>query len=226
MDSKAIASWVKKAKDAGIPVVAYDRLAEGPIEAYTSFDNDRGRQASRARRCSKALGDKAKPGAKIVMMNGSVTDPNAKLFKDGAHSVLDGKVNIGKEYDTKEWKPENANAEDGRRHLLARQGQDRRRLLRQRRHGRRHHHRPQGARASRTLPPVTGQDAELAAVQRIVTGEQNMSVYKPYPPEAETAAEMAVAVAKGEKLDAIATGHGRQRRPTKGVPSVLVPVAP
>lgn len=43
------------------------------------------------------------------MMNGSVTDPNAALFKKGAHSVLDGKVNIGKEYDTKEWKPENAN---------------------------------------------------------------------------------------------------------------------
>ena len=44
------------------------------------------------------------------MMNGALTDPNAALFKKGAHSELDGKVNIGKEYDTKEWKPENANA--------------------------------------------------------------------------------------------------------------------
>ncbi len=44
------------------------------------------------------------------MMNGSSTDPNAAQFKEGAHSVLDGKVKIGREYDTKEWKPENANA--------------------------------------------------------------------------------------------------------------------
>ena len=44
------------------------------------------------------------------MMNGAITDPNAALFKEGAKSVLDGKVTYGKEYDTKEWKPENANA--------------------------------------------------------------------------------------------------------------------
>lgn len=107
VDSKAIAGSVKKAKEAGIPVVAYDRLAEGPIDAYTSFDNEEvGKVQGKA--LLEALGDKAKDG-QIVMMNGSVTDPNAKLFKSGAHSVLDGKVNIGKEYDTVEWKPENAN---------------------------------------------------------------------------------------------------------------------
>lgn len=107
VDSKAIAGSVKKAKDAGIPVVAYDRLAEGPIDAYTSFDNEEvGKVQGKA--LLEALGDKAKDG-QIVMMNGSVTDPNAALFKKGAHSVLDGKVNIGKEYDTVEWKPENAN---------------------------------------------------------------------------------------------------------------------
>lgn len=107
VDAKAIAGSVKRAKDAGIPVVAYDRLAEGPIDAYTSFDNEEvGKVQGKA--LLEALGDKAKDG-QIVMMNGSVTDPNAALFKKGAHSVLDGKVNVGKEYDTKEWKPENAN---------------------------------------------------------------------------------------------------------------------
>ncbi|MEU1561223.1 substrate-binding domain-containing protein, partial [Streptomyces mirabilis] len=40
VDSKAIASDVQKAKDAGIPVIAYDRLAQGPIDAYISFDNE------------------------------------------------------------------------------------------------------------------------------------------------------------------------------------------
>ncbi|MEU8838498.1 substrate-binding domain-containing protein, partial [Streptomyces roseus] len=77
VDSKAIAGSVKKAKDAGIPVVAYDRLAEGPIDAYTSFDNEEvGKVQGKA--LLEALGDKAGSG-QIVMMNGSVTDPNAAL---------------------------------------------------------------------------------------------------------------------------------------------------
>ncbi|MFC5905603.1 ABC transporter substrate-binding protein, partial [Streptomyces zhihengii] len=70
---------------------------------------------------------------------------------------------------------------------------------------------------------VTGQDAELAGVQRIVAGEQFMSVYKPYAPEAAAAAEMAVALAKGESLDSVATSKVDSPT-TKGVPSVLVPV--
>ncbi|KJK42730.1 substrate-binding domain-containing protein, partial [Streptomyces sp. NRRL F-4428] len=97
VDSKAIAAAVTKAKAAGIAVVAYDRLAEGPIDAYTSFDNeDVGRVQGKA--LLDALDDKARTG-KIVMMNGAVTDPNAASFKAGARSVLDGKVNVGKEYD-------------------------------------------------------------------------------------------------------------------------------
>jgi D-xylose transport system substrate-binding protein len=71
--------------------------------------------------------------------------------------------------------------------------------------------------------PVTGQDAELNGVQRIVTGEQYMSVYKPYPQEADVAAEMAVALAQGKPLDSIAKDTVDSPT-TKGVPSVLVPV--
>ncbi|MFI6704766.1 substrate-binding domain-containing protein [Streptomyces sp. NPDC050509] len=220
VDSKAIANSVKKAKDAGIPVVAYDRLAEGPIDAYTSFDNEEvGKVQGQA--LLDELGDKAKSGD-IVMMNGAVTDPNAALFKKGALSVLDGKVTIGKSYDTKEWKPENANANmEG---AISALGKDKIvgvysandsmaggiiTALK-------------GAGFSK-LPPVTGQDAELAGVQRIVTGEQFMSVYKSYPQEAEVAAEMAVALAKGEKLDSIAKTTVDSPT-TKGVPTVLVPV--
>lgn len=108
VDSKAIAGSVKKAKDEGIPVVAFDRLAEGPIDGYTSFDNEQvGHVQGKA--LLEALGAKAKDG-QIVMMNGAITDPNAKLFKKGAKAELNGKVNVGREYDTKEWKPENANA--------------------------------------------------------------------------------------------------------------------
>ncbi|MET9607782.1 substrate-binding domain-containing protein [Streptomyces sp. NPDC006512] len=220
VDAKAIAGSVKKAKDAGIPVVAYDRLAEGPIDAYTSFDNEEvGKVQGKA--LLEALGDKAKDG-QIVMMNGSVTDPNAKLFKQGAHSVLDGKVNIGKEYDTVEWKPENANTNMAG--ALSALGKDKVIGVYSANDG------MAGgiitalkAAGLSPLPPVTGQDAELAGVQRIVSGEQFMSVYKPYAPEATAAAEMAVALAKGEKIDGII--NQKVDSPTlKGVPSVLIPV--
>ncbi|WP_328667443.1 substrate-binding domain-containing protein [Streptomyces sp. NBC_00322] len=220
VDSKAIAGSVKKAKDQGIPVVAFDRLAEGPIDAYTSFDNEEvGHVQGKA--LLTALGAKAKDG-QIVMVNGAVTDPNAALFKKGAHAELDGKVNIGKEYDTKEWKPENANA--NMEAAITALGKDKIIGVYSANDG------MAGgiitalkAGGFTKLPPVTGQDAELAGVQRIVAGEQFQSVYKPYAPEAAAAAEMAVALAKGEKLDAVAKEKVSSPT-TKDIPSVLVPV--
>ncbi|MER6631647.1 substrate-binding domain-containing protein [Streptomyces sp. NPDC000987] len=219
VDAKAIKNSVQKAKDAGIKVVAYDRLAEGPISAYTSFDNEEvGRTQGEA--LLKALGSKATKSSKIVMVNGSVTDPNAAQFKKGAHSVLDGKVTIAKEYDTKEWSPDNANSEMeaaisavGAKNIAgvysANDGMAGGIIT--------------ALKAAGLSVPVTGQDAELAGVQRIVAGEQYMSVYKPYAPEADAAAEMAVALAKGESLDSIAKDKVSSGSATD-VPSVLVPV--
>ncbi|MET7702845.1 substrate-binding domain-containing protein [Streptomyces sp. NPDC005485] len=221
VDSKAIASGVKKAKEAGIPVVAYDRLAEGPIDAYTSFDNEEvGHVQGKA--LLTALGAKAKPSAKIVMMNGAITDPNAALFKKGALAELKGKVDIAKSYDTKEWKPENANANmEG---AISAIGKDKIVGVYSANDG------MAGgiitalkAAGVSPLPPVTGQDAELAGVQRIVAGEQYMSVYKPYAPEATAAAEMAVALAQGKSLDSVAKDKVDSPT-TKAVPSVIVPV--
>ncbi|MFH9013469.1 sugar ABC transporter substrate-binding protein [Streptomyces sp. NPDC017943] len=219
VDSKAIAGSVKKAKDAGIPVVAYDRLAEGPIDAYTSFDNETvGKTQGEA--LLKALGDKAKDG-QIVMMNGSSTDPNAAQFKKGAHSVLDGKVKIGREYDTKEWKPENANANmEG---AISALGKNKIVGVYSANDGMAGGIITALKAAGIDDIPVTGQDAELAGVQRIVTGEQYMSVYKPYPQEADVAAEMAVALAQGKSLDSVAKDKVDSPT-TKAVPSVLVPV--
>ncbi|WP_255305908.1 sugar ABC transporter substrate-binding protein [Streptomyces sp. Wb2n-11] len=220
VDAKAVANGVKKAKDEGIPVVAFDRLAEGPIDAYTSFDNEEvGHVQGKA--LLEALGDKAED-AQIVMMNGAITDPNAKLFKKGALAELEGKVKIGKSYDTKEWKPENANANmEG---ALSALGKDKIDGVYSANDGMAGGiiTALKGAGLSK-LPPVTGQDAELAGVQRIVAGEQFMSVYKPYAPEAAAAAEMAVALAKGEKLDSIAKDTA-DNASVKGIPSVLVPV--
>ncbi len=54
--------------------------------------------------------------------------------------------------------------------------------------------------AADKLPPITGQDAEVAAIQRILAGEQTMTIYKPIPIEAETAAEVAVLLAHGDDV--------------------------
>ncbi|MFI1170874.1 sugar ABC transporter substrate-binding protein [Streptomyces melanogenes] len=220
VDSKAIAGAVKKAKDQGIPVVAFDRLAEGPIDAYTSFDNEQvGHVQGKA--LVDALGAKAKDG-QIVMMNGAITDPNAALFKKGAHAELDGKVNIGKEYDTKEWKPENANANmEG---AISALGKDKIIGVYSANDG------MAGgiitalkAAGLPKLPPVTGQDAELAGVQRIVMGEQFMSVYKPYVQEGPVAAQMAVALAKGQPLTII-TKTTVDSPTKKAIPSMIIPI--
>ncbi|CAM5370027.1 substrate-binding domain-containing protein [Streptomyces abikoensis] len=218
VDAKSIASSVKKANDKGIPVVAYDRLAEGPVKAYTSVDNERVGKIQ-GESLLKELGDNASKG-QIVMMNGSVTDPNAKMYKDGAHSVLDGKVKIGKEYDTKEWKPENAN--ENMKGAISSLGKDNIVGVYSANDG------MAGGIITALksagfdkLPPVTGQDAELSAVQRILSDEQFMSVYKPYKPEADAAAEMAVALAKGKALDGIAKStvdSGTQKK----IPSIIV----
>lgn len=219
---KAIGPSVENARDAGIPVVAYDRLAEGPISAYFSFDNERvGRLQGAA--LLKAMGAKAH-GGQIVMMNGDATTPNVGMFKKGALSVLEGRVKIGKAYDTPAWRRENAKFNMTR--AIAALGADK----------------IDGVYAVndgiasgvisaikeakiKPLPPVTAQDADLTAVQRIVSGEQYMSVYKPFRPEAEAAAEMALALGRGEELNHITTDK-ISTSTARNVPAVLLtPIA-
>lgn len=107
VNAKSLGVAVKKADAAGVPVIAYDRLAEGPISGYVSFNGEEvGRLQGRA--LLKAMGARVHSG-EIVMMNGDPSDPNAVSFKKGALSVLDGKVKIGKAYDILQWRPETAN---------------------------------------------------------------------------------------------------------------------
>ncbi|MGN9755922.1 sugar ABC transporter substrate-binding protein [Streptomyces sp. SD31] len=223
VDAHAIAGGVQKAKDAGIPVIAYDRLAEGPIDAYVSFDNELVGEVQ-GRSLLEAMGPNVDSSDKIVMMNGSLTDPNAKQFKAGALSELNGSVDIAKSYDTKDWKPENAqtnmalaiesigvnnikgvySANDGMAGGVIKALE---------------------AAGVTELPPITGQDAELDGVQRIVSGEQYMSVYKSYPQEAESAAEMAVAKVKGHDIQFDSLTQDQVDSPThKDIRALLVPV--
>ncbi|MGN9759681.1 sugar ABC transporter substrate-binding protein [Streptomyces sp. SD31] len=223
VDTHAIAGGVRKAKEAGIPVIAYDRLPEGPIDAYITFDNELVGQVQGSS-LLEALGEDADISDKIVMMNGSANDPNAKQFKAGALSVLDGEVTIAKSFDTKDWKPQTA--EKNMTAAINDIGKNNIKAVYAANDG------LAGgiiealkAAGVTDLPPITGQDAELSAVRRIVTGEQYMSVYKPYPQEAEHAAEMAVAKAQGRDIQFDALTRDEIDSPThKGIPAYLVPV--
>ncbi|MER5428043.1 substrate-binding domain-containing protein [Streptomyces sp. NPDC002588] len=218
VDARSLGPAVSKARAAGVPVIAYDRLAEGPIAGYVSFDGvEVGRLQGRA--LLRAMGDKA-PDPQIVMMNGDPADPNAASFKEGALSVLRGKVRIGKAYDTLQWRTETAHmnmsaaiaalgvkaihgvyaANDG---LAAGS--------------------ISALKANKIdpLPPVTGQDAELGALRRIVAGDQYMTVFKPFGPEAEAGGAMAVAAARKEGLGRVATGEVATRGDGR-VPAVLL----
>lgn len=218
VDAKAIEPSVEKAHRAGIKVVAYDRLAQGPIDAYTSFDNTEiGKEQGEG--LLQVLGSKAGPHSRIVMIDGAKDDPNAAQFKAGAHSVLDGKVDIAAEYDTPGWLATRAAHEVDT--AVARLGAD---------HIAAVYSANDGMAAGivkalesagvTPLPPVSGQDAQLDAVQRVVAGTQAFTIYKPYTVEAQTAAQLAVDLATGSSPDIATTTIATDT--TKSVPTRLI----
>jgi D-xylose transport system substrate-binding protein len=198
VDSDAAAKIADLAESKKVPVIAYDRLIKGSdgVKYYISFDAERVGQLQGAALLT-ALTHEVRPT--IVMINGSPTDNNAILFKRGAHSVLDGQVTIAKEYDTPDWSPDKAQREMEQALTTLNNQVDGVYAANDGTAG--------GAIAAmkaagiQPLPPVTGQDAELAAIQRILAGEQYMTIYKAIKPEADAAAELAYAVCRGEKPD-------------------------
>jgi len=223
VDAKAAGGIVTNAKAQNVPVVAYDRLATGPIAYYVSYENKKvGQVQGQALLDAVSAGGDPKRGS-IVMINGDPTDPNAGDFKSGAHSILDGKVTIGQEYDTPQWSPDNAQKE--MEQAITAIGKDKIIGVYAANDGT-----AGGAIAAMkgagftTLPPVTGQDAEIAAIQRILSGEQAMTIYKAIKPEADAAAQMAIAAATGGQLTGLTTT--KVNNGTVDVPAVLLnPVA-
>ncbi|MFF3613319.1 sugar ABC transporter substrate-binding protein [Streptomyces sp. NPDC002580] len=220
-DSAAIKSSIKTAVDKGIKVIAYDRLAQGPVSAYVSFDNQKvGELQGEALLTS--LGDKATKKSKIVMINGDDADPNAGQFKAGAHKALDGKVDIAYEQSGL-WKDTVAaqkmtaaitqlgakniagvySANDGMAGGIAT-------VLK-------------GAKISGI--PLTGQDAELAGIQRIVAGTQSSTVYKAFKPEADAAAQLAVNLLESKDIKSLATQTLTSGSGDKVPSQLLVPVS-
>jgi D-xylose transport system substrate-binding protein len=198
VDAASAGAIVNRAKQSQIPVISYDRLiTDADIDYYISFDNEQVGKLQGDSLVKKLTDDGAK--GDLIMINGAPTDNNAKLFKQGAHSVIDGSdYKVAKEYDTPDWSPDKAQQEMeqaitavGKGGFVgvyaANDGTAGGAIAAMKGNG-----------IDPTKIPTTGQDAELAAIQRILVDEQYMTVYKAIKAEAEAAAELAVALAKGD----------------------------
>lgn len=199
VDCQACAELVKKAKEAGIIVVAYDRLVQNAgVDLYISFDNVKVGELM-----AESLAENVPQGGNIVTIFGPTTDHNVDMMEQGFKDYLKGKdknFNVIYSVNAKEWLAEEAfkavnkalsiNSKiDG---VLC--GND-----------------DLASQAVRALSEnrlagkvvVTGQDADMAACQRIVEGTQTMTVYKPVDKLAKAAAECAVKLAKGQDIYAV-----------------------
>ena len=195
-DGKAMAKAVTMAHEAGIPVIAYDRvIRDCDLDLYVSFDNVKVGELQ-AEYLVKHLPTPGK--GKIIRIYGSKTDNNAQLFKQGQDNVLGpyiarGDLKVVHEDWADDWKPEvakrimnaaitahgsdfdgvlasNDGTAGGAIQALIEEGYAGKKL-------------------------VTGQDAEVVACQRIVAGTQSMTIYKPLQTLARNAADLAVKLA-------------------------------
>jgi D-xylose transport system substrate-binding protein len=224
VDAASAGAIVARAKQSKVPVVSYDRLiTDAPIDYYVQFDS---------RKVGKLQGDalvgalkkNGKAQGPIVMINGAPTDNNAKLFKGGAQSVFKASgVNIAKQYDTPDWSPDKAQQEmeqaitavgqSGFAGVLAANDGTAGGAIAA----------MKGAGIKPSTRPTTGQDAELPAIQRILVGDQFMTVYKPIKPLADKAAEIAVKLAKGDSVPASLTPD-KEDNGNKSVPTVTLDI--
>jgi D-xylose transport system substrate-binding protein len=222
VDVASAAAYVERAKQSDVAMIAYGRLIpDADIDYYVSIDPFRvGQQQAEVQ--MDAIEQAGIDNPRVVMINGAPTDSNAKPYKDGARQVLEERgAEIVKSYDTPDWSPDRAQQEmEQSITALGKDGFDAVYVA--------NDGMASGAIAalkSAGIDPasrfVTGQDAELAGVQRILTGEQLMTVYQPIIDIAETAAELAVPIAQGEEPPAdLATD--KVDNGAKQVPSVLL----
>lgn len=216
VDAASAQSIVTAADARGVEVIAYDRfIADVPLAYFVAYDSRRVGQLQGAA-LVEAVGV-AEPGDGILMVHGSPTDPNVANLKAGLADALTASgLAVLAEYDTPDWSPDKAQewvqgqlTEFSGRVVgvyAANDGTAGGAISAMR------------AAGLEPVPPVTGQDAELAAIQRIVAGDQYMTVYKAISQQARTAAELAVRMALGESPSATSE--------VDGVPAVLLaPVA-
>jgi len=222
VDVESAGAIVRSAKQRGVKVIAYGRLIPNAnIDYYVSIDPYKvGQQQAQSQ--MKALTANGQSNPRIVMINGAPTDSNAKPYKDGAASIFKQQgAQIVKSYDTPDWSPDKAQQEmdqsittlgktgfDGV--YVANDGMASGAIAAL-----------EGAGINPGSRSVTGQDAELAGVQRILAGKQLMTVYQPIIQIARTSAELAVPLAQGKKPPAKLTPDPVDNGQKK-VPSALL----
>jgi len=223
LDSGSGAAIEANAKSQGVKVIDYDRLTlGGSADYYVSFDNVAvGKlQGQGLVDCLQKNGP-AKPA--IAELNGSPTDNNATLFKQGYDSVLNPLYKAGKatkvaDQSVPDWDNQKAltifeqmlqkanNKIDGV--LAANDGLGNSAI---------------SAIKARKLQqiPVTGQDATPQGIQNILSGDQCMTVYKAVKKEADAASKLAIALATGKQPEA-GLVNGKTNDTARDVPSVLL----
>ncbi|MEM1345984.1 MAG: D-xylose ABC transporter substrate-binding protein [Pseudomonadota bacterium] len=198
-DAQAIGPAVQAAADEGIPVVGYDRLIEDSRAFYLTFDNiEVGRMQARSV-------FEASPKGNYVMIKGSPTDPNADFLRGGQQEVLQaaidsGDVTIVAEAYTDGWLP--ANAQRNMEQILTAQDNAVDAVVAS------NDGTAGGVVAALTAQgmdgiPVSGQDGDHAALNRVARGTQTVSVWKDARDLGRTAGEIAVALASGTEMAGI-----------------------
>lgn len=223
LDSGTGKAVLDKAKSQGVATIDYDRLTLGGSALYyVSFDNEAvGKLQGEG--LVKCLTDKGAQKPVVAYLNGSPTDNNATLFKNGYDSVLkpkfdSGEYTKGPDQSVPDW--DNAQAATIFEQMLTQTGGKIDGVLAA--------NDGLGNAAISVLKknklngkvPVTGQDATPQGLQNILAGDQCMTVYKAIRDEAKAAADLAIALAKGEKKE---TGQSvKDPEGGRDVPSVLL----
>jgi D-xylose transport system substrate-binding protein len=198
-DSDAIGPAVQMAADEGFPIVGYDRLIEDPRAFYLTFDNvEVGRM--QAREILEEV-----PEGNYVMIKGAATDPNADFLRGGQQEVLQNAIDagditiVGEAY-TDGWQP--ANAQRNMEQILTAEANDVDAVVAS------NDGTAGGAVAALTAQgmdgiPVSGQDADHAALNRIAQGTQTVSVWKDARELGREAGEIAVSMAQGTEMSEV-----------------------
>ena len=200
-DSASIGPALDAAADAGVPVVGYDRLIDDPRAFYLTFDNvEVGRMQARA--VLEAAPGSGETPARYVVIKGSPVDPNADFLRGGQQEVLQeaidsGAITIVGEAYTDDWQP--ANAQRNMEQILTEtdNGVDAVVASNDGTAG--------GVVAALTAQgmdgiPVSGQDGDMAALNRVALGTQTVSVWKDSRALGAAAGEIAVALAQGTAM--------------------------
>lgn len=198
-NAKSAAAAVEKAKASNVPVVSYDRLVlSDKIDVLVSHLH------SKAGEMQAKYALEHAPKGNYVMIYGPSTDNNAAIMKTAQNEVLKpaverGDIKIVAEQNAANWSPDEAlkiaenaltqNENDIQAIVASNDGTAGGAIQ------------ALNVQGLKGKVVVTGMDAQLDALQRIATGEQSMTVYKPIKPLADAAVEAAVKLAKGEKLE-------------------------